>query len=44
MPVQNVGKVHFEYQNTLHNVEGQLNTLHNVEGQYSNFTFFGMHG
>ena len=22
MPVQNVGKVHFEYQNTLHNVEG----------------------
>jgi hypothetical protein len=26
-PVQEVGKVQFEYENTLHKVEGQLNIL-----------------
>ena len=31
MPVQNAGKVHFEYQNTLHNVKGTA--------KYSNSTF-----
>ena len=31
MPVQNAGKLHFEYQNTLHNVKGQA--------KYSNSTF-----